>query len=251
MDRAVRLTVSYDGTGYSGWQSQGRRLETVQGVLQDHLTGLCGPGRLLGASRTDAGVHADGQVAVWRGPCPVPLERLAVVVNRRLPASIRVRDPGWVSVRWDPGREATAKQYSYRLWRGPSPCPPWWARYTYESGLAPDWRVLQEAAALFLGAHDFWAFRSEGSSAKTTERRVLASRWQAEAGGRIWRYQVVADGFLYHMVRIMVGSMLAAAATATVEPIRRALAGPGTTKMGPLAPAQGLMLDWIAYREEG
>lgn len=247
---AWRFVVSYDGTDYAGFQPQPQKA-TVGGVIAGVLEDLLGPGQLVGASRTDAGVHAAGQVVVWRGACPIPLEKVIQVVNRRLPDAIRFHSVKPVADTWDPTRYATAKQYSYRVWRAEEPSPPWWARYTLPVQGPMNWARLVEAAQLLEGCHDFWAFRSEGSSAVTTVRRVLSSRWLIEEGGRIWRYQVVATGFLYHMVRIMVGAQLAAAASGDLGPIIQALSVPRAGKIGPPVHAKGLMLDWVRYREEG
>ncbi len=242
------LIVRYDGTDYHGFQKQPRHT-TIQGVLDAALGSLLGRGHTLGASRTDAGVHADGQVVVWRGPCPVPLQRVAFVLNRRLPPAIQIVRAFRVPRGWDPRRRAAAKQYSYRVWRGAEPPPLACYRRVAVDADALSWARLTEAAALFLGEHDFRAFRTEGSSAETTVRTILASRWWPEDGGHIWRFTVIGTGFLYRMVRHMVGSMLEAGAPGgSVEAIRQGLAHPDR-KVGALAPAAGLTLDWIQFGE--
>lgn len=244
---AILLTVQYLGTRYHGFQRQADTLPTIQGELEATLSGLLGPGTLLGGGRTDTGVHAAGQRAVWQGPCPVPLERLAEVVNRRLPDDIRVADPQPVDDGFDPQRDAKAKAYCYRIWRPTTPPPLPLGLTVHPCSRPLSWRTLQAAARLMEGTHDFWAFRSEGSSARGTVRTVLASRWEMEHQGAVWAYRVVATGFLYHMVRIMVGGMLRCAEEDSTGPILGALNHPRGKKLGPVAPPCGLTLEWIAY----
>lgn len=242
------LIVRYDGTDYHGFQKQPRHT-TVQGVLDAVLGTLLGAGHTVGASRTDAGVHAAGQVVVWRGPCPVPLARVAAVLNRRLPPAIQIVQVFRAPQGWDPRRGAVAKQYTYRIWRGPEPPPLDCYRRVAVNADALSWARLVEAAAVFVGEHDFRAFRTEGSSAETTVRTILAARWLPEDSGRIWGFTVIGTGFLYRMVRHMVGSMLQAATPGgSLEAIRQGLAHPNT-KVGALAPAAGLTLDWIQFAE--
>lgn len=242
----LKMIVSYDGTDFSGFQRQpGQR--TVQGVLEESFQGLLGSGAIVGGSRTDSGVHARGQVVTWSGPVPVPLDRVAAVLNRRLPRDIRVGGAEWVADSFHPVRAARAKYYSYTVARGPEPLWPGLARYAYTVRQPLSWTHLNRAAQLLLGAHDFWAFRAEGSTAKTTERRILVSRWSMLEQGAVWRYDVGATGFLYHMVRIAVAAMLLAAETQNLDPVRRALENPREKKVGVLAPARGLTLEHIEY----
>lgn len=244
----LALVVRYDGTDYHGFQKQPAD-RTVQGELDRVLGQVLGPGHTVGASRTDAGVHAEGQVVVWRGRAAIPLGRVAVVLNRRLPPAIQVVRAGWVPEGWDPRRHTSDKQYSYRVWR--AAVPPSLDLYRmvhWEPGQLA-WTRLQEAAGLFVGTHDFRAFRTEGSSAETTVRTIWLSRWTMEQDGQVWRYQVMGSGFLYRMVRHMVGSMLEAALPGgTLEPIRAGLAHP-EVKAGALAPPTGLVLNSIRFRD--
>ncbi|POB11167.1 MAG: tRNA pseudouridine(38-40) synthase TruA [Sulfobacillus thermosulfidooxidans] len=242
----MKMIVSYDGTNFAGFQQQpGRR--TVQGVLQEVLQDLLGPGLVMGASRTDAGVHARGQVITWQGRVPIPLERLATVINRRLPSDVQVGQCEWVPNEFHPIRSAHAKYYSYTIARGSAPLWPGLTRYAYPVAQPLSWSHLNEAARLLLGHHDFWAFRSEGSSARTTIRHIFLSRWSMLDHGTIWRYDVGANGFLYHMVRILVAAMLYAAEVQDVGPLREALVHPRARKWGGLVPAQGLVLERIVY----
>lgn len=240
------LIVRYDGTDYHGFQKQAGQ-DTIQAAIERRCAEIFGPGRLLGASRTDAGVHAEGQVAVWQGPVPVPIDKVAVVLNRQLPRDIQVVRACWVPWGWDPRRKASYKQYSYRIWRGSEPPPLPLYRIVWWNAEELSWRRLNEASGLFLGTHDFWAFRTEGSSAETTVRTMVVSRWTIEHNGFVWRYQVMGTGFLYRMVRHVVGSMVEAAKTGrTLEVIQQGLADP-RGKVGALAPARGLTLDRIQF----
>ncbi|WP_243239394.1 tRNA pseudouridine synthase A [Sulfobacillus harzensis] len=243
------MIVRYDGTDYHGFQKQPDGCSTVQAVLDQTLAGVLGPGRSIGASRTDAGVHAAGQVVVWRGTVAMPLEKVPVVLNRRLPPDIQIRAAFWVPKGWDPRRAASWKQYSYRLWRAPTPPPLSLYRRALWRPDALSWTRLNQAAALFLGRHDFQAFRTEGSSAETTVRTLLVSRWVMEEAGLVWRYQVLGNGFLYRMVRHLVGAMLEAAEPGgDMDRIRHGLAFPAD-KVGALAPPRGLTLEDIQFRE--
>ncbi len=252
----LALRISYDGTDYHGFQWQ-REQDTVQSTLEHSLRSLLGPGTLTGGSRTDRGVHAEDQVVVWDGACPVPLTRLGKVLNHRLPLSIRVMAVGMVPDGWDPRRMATAKFYRYQIWRGPVPAN--WARFVMRMDEPLALPILVDTARWFEGRHDFSSFRSTGSSARTTIRQVFTSRWDVSQGGRALIYRVGANGFLYHMVRLMVGAMLEAARTGQTGNIAHALTNPGpTTRMNKLAPPHGLVLErieidgkWFRSIEEG
>ena len=244
---ALAMTVAYDGSAFSGFQYQPRGA-TVQGTLEEALwavTGVCA--RVQGASRTDAGVHAQGQVAVWRTEAvPVPLDRLAAVLNRRLPPTIRVRDVRTVPASFDP-RRSRAKVYSYRVVAEP-PVDPFWVGRVAVAPTALALGPLNAWAALYVGRHDFGGFRHQGSSAGTTVRQVFASHWVAASPGSPgWVYWVTGDGFLYHMVRLMVGAMWAAASAGCADPIARALEHPEHVGAFQAAPARGLCLEQVWF----
>ncbi|MHB1954904.1 MAG: tRNA pseudouridine(38-40) synthase TruA [Sulfobacillus sp.] len=242
----IMLRISYDGTDYHGFQSQAHGV-TIQSTLESAMSALLGPGRLVGASRTDSGVHAEDQIVAWDGPCPLPLARLGDVLNRRLPVSIRVMAVGLVPDGWDPRRAASAKFYRYQIWRGPVPGS--FARMVHRVDYPLSWSLLQQTAAWFEGVHDFRSFRSSGSSARTTTRNVYTSRWEMAQAGSLWIYRVGANGFLYHMVRLMVGAMLEAAKKGRTDRIRAALENPGAfTQITTIAPAGGLVLERIEWQ---
>jgi tRNA pseudouridine38-40 synthase len=240
---AVAMTVAYDGGGFQGFQWQ-PGVPTVQGALEAALALVSGgPVRILGASRTDAGVHAMGQVVVWPvDPCPIPLERVAAVVNRRLPPTVRVRQVYVVPASFDP-RRSRAKTYSYRVVREPV-VDPFWVRRVAVTAAPLSLTRLNALAALFLGRHDFAGFRHQGSSARTTIRQIFSAYWEVRSSQ--WVFWVTGDGFLYHMVRLMVGAMLDAAERGSDARIREALAAGGPARFS-AAPASGLSLEQVWF----
>ncbi|MCL8206543.1 MAG: tRNA pseudouridine(38-40) synthase TruA [Actinomycetia bacterium] len=242
---ALALRLAYDGTAYFGFQRQKDR-PTIQGTLEKvlaRLTGIVAP--VVGAGRTDAGVHARGQVAVWRTDAwSIPVDRVPAVLNRRLPPDIRVLAAWTVPATFDPRRSARSKTYSYTLKLG-GPPDPWADRRAWVVDEAPDPLLLERAARLFVGRHDFRAFRGEGSSARSTARTVLAARWEIRPP--YWVFWITGDGFLYHMVRLMVGAMVDGARRGTLEAIERGLDAPHAGKVGRLAPAHGLCLERVEF----
>lgn len=243
----LAMVLMYDGTAFHGFERQGTAgPRTVQGVLEERLGRLLGPGHIRGASRTDAGVHAHGQVVYWTGLCRIPLERLPAVLNRALPTDVVVaRVAALADPAWDPRRHAVAKAYSYRIWCGSEPCPPDVARYCYAPGRALDLAAMRRAAQWVEGRHDFRAFRREGSSARTTVRTVYRAAFGPEADHRVWRLELVANGFLYQMARMIAGGLLLVGEGHPPELFRRHLEQPTAGKVGRVAPSAGLCLERV------
>jgi tRNA pseudouridine38-40 synthase len=242
---AYRLLLAYDGTAFHGFQRQPRQV-TVQGELEGalfRLTGRRAP--VVGASRTDAGVHATGQVAVWApADCRIPPDRLRLALNEALNPRIVVRDCTVVADDFDPRRAARAKTYAYRIWTG-GPPPPEQASFVWWLGAPLSLPALDRLARQFVGVHDFRAFRGEGSSARTTTRRIYAAGWTHAQG--MWTFRVTGNGFLYHMVRMMVGAMVAEVAEGHADLVASGLGHPEGPKVAPPAPAQGLCLERVDY----
>lgn len=242
---SLLFTLSYDGQDFHGWQIQPGK-STIQGALERALADATGiSARTVAASRTDRGVHARGQRVAWHTEdCRVPVARLPAVINRRLPRAIRILDAVEAAPAFDPRRAARAKTYSYTICseRGRSPDPFADGRVWMVAGPL-SLALLNDASRLFLGSHDFRAFRGEGSSARTTVRTIYAAHWLSL--GPYWRFMVTGDGFLYHMVRFLVGSMIEAAHTDSLEAIRAALQDPCGSKAGVPAPARGLCLERV------
>jgi len=267
-----KLTVAYDGTGFSGWQVQPGE-KTVQGELQAALGRVTGESPLpQGSGRTDAGVHALGQVASFELAAAIPADNLQRALNRTLPAAIRVVEAKRVRSGFHARHSAVAKSYEYRVCQDPI-CPPFLARYVHACTWPMNLEALQESARQFLGEHDFLSFAAtdpdlttrgggggeqvDGVDAslpgKGTARRIFSSVWnrmESEAG-RLLIYRVRGNGFLHHMVRNMVGTMLdvGRGRTASSE-IPAILAARAREAAGPTAPAQGLFLRFVEYPNE-
>jgi tRNA pseudouridine38-40 synthase len=201
----VRLKLEYDGTNYSGWQMQSGQ-DSIQARLEEALARICGaPVRVRGAGRTDAGVHARGQVAAARLPREFDPAELARALNAILPTDIVVLEASAADEAFDPRRDARLRIYEYRVLNQP-------LRSAFERNSA--WLVrepldigaMNAAAGAFAGEHDFAAFRSLGSAEKTTMRRVEVSRWRRDDERLV--YRVEANAFLRHMVRTMVAAMV-------------------------------------------
>lgn len=241
-----KLTVSYDGTGFSGWQVQpGRR--TVQGTLERALERLEGsPVKAEGSGRTDAGVHAQGQVVSCALRNPIPARGLLKALNRLLPMAIRVTDVIRVDPAFHARHSAIAKTYEYRIHRG-AVCSPFEARYVYWHPYPLDEAALAAAAPAFCGTRDFCSFASRTRGGpRTTVRTVHTS--VVRRSGSLLTYRVRGSGFLYRMVRNLVGTLLEVGrgqlAPGDLEGI---LAARDRRKAGPTAPARGLFLLNVEY----
>lgn len=241
--RTFRLTVAYDGTDFRGWQRQpGER--TVQGVLEEALAALLGaPVAVRGAGRTDAGVHARGQVASFAAATTLPAAALPRALAPRLPRDLRVVAAAEAAPDFDARRSATARRYSYRLLRREDPLL---ERFAWRPRAWPEAAALRAATRPLEGRHDCSSFRSTGSSDTRPECDVSRAAWGEWEGGLL--LDVAADHFLYHMVRTIVGTALAAAAAADPAGAMRAvLEARDRAVAGPTAPAHGLCLEEVSY----
>ena len=204
----VKITVSYDGTSYVGWQSQKNGV-SVQDVLESALERVVKKKtRITGSGRTDAGVHAAGQVAHFRTDSSVPPERFSFALNALLPADVRVLKSERVEDGFNARYSAKRKTYRYSLYISPVSLP-LKERYAVRCDTAPDVERMRAAARLFEGEHDFAKFSSTGSSVKTSVRTIYSIGIIKE--GDDIKIDVCGNGFLYNMVRIIVGSLLACA----------------------------------------
>jgi tRNA pseudouridine38-40 synthase len=242
----ARLTIEYDGSEFAGWATQpGQR--TVQEVLERALAEHAGePVALTVGGRTDAGVHARGQVASHAG-APLPRER----INRALPPDVRVLASEPAADGFDARRDAIARAYRYRVLPGRVERP-------LERRRALHWRypldpaVLHECAALLPGRHDFTAFTPTDGYHRRFERDVTRAEWAEEPGG-VLAFWIEADSFMRHMVRTLVGTMLGLAAgrTETITPFELLLEGRHRREAGDTAHAHGLYLERIGYPAAG
>jgi tRNA pseudouridine38-40 synthase len=243
--RRVGLVVQYDGTAYAGFQIQ-PAVATVQGELERALGNLLGEEvRVAGASRTDAGVHAQGQVVTFTTENPLPLERLPRALNDRLPGDIACSQAFVVPAEFHPRYSATGKLYSYRLLNRALPSP-FIGRYAWQVPGRLDLAAMREASEAVLGEHDFAAFCAAGSSVRSTVREVRRLDWQAE--GESWEARIEGDGFLYRMIRIIIGTVVEvglgrrpAAAMGAI------LASRERRQAGATAPSRGLHLLKVYY----
>ena len=249
--RRIRITVSYDGTEYHGWQVQ-PGVATIQRALEDVLSEIEGDVvHVDGSGRTDAGVHALAQVAAFRLTNPIPLPNLKKAMNRLLPRDIRVLETAEVEDSFHPRYDAVAKTYEYRILRAEI-CPPFDRRYVYHYPYPLEEVRMIEAARLLEGEHDFTAFAAADpvdNLGRSKVRRIFSScltREDREDARLI--YRVRGSGFLKHMVRNIVGVLLEAGKGNLAPGGIEARLKPGCTiPAGPSAPARGLFLVSVEY----
>jgi tRNA pseudouridine38-40 synthase len=250
-----RLVLEYDGTDFEGWQVQrlsearaGRRApRTVQGVLEEALTSVTGqPVVVHGAGRTDAGVHAEGQVASVSVETHLGPGELRRALDAVLPRDVAVLEIEPAREGFHARRDARAKRYVYRIWNGPVRSPLRDRRSAYVRG-ALDVEGMREAARHLLGRHDFASFRASGSSGRTSVRTIRRLELRGEAGGEI-TIEVEGDGFLRHMIRNLVGTLLEIGrGRRAPASIPQLLDARDRKRAGPTAPARGLTLASVAY----
>ena len=268
MPRTLKLTLCYDGTAYAGWQRQANAV-SVQEVLEEELAAILGVRRpIVGAGRTDSGVHAAGQVASVVIDHAIACADLIRALNARLPGDIRVRHVEDTFDGFDARHDAVTKTYRYAIWNGVAPSP--FLRHVVWHVMQPlDVSAMATAANALLGRHDFSAFQATGGDAKTTTRRLLQSELR-EVGlsddesigipalatdppgfeARLLRYEVKGTGFLRHMVRAIVGTLIDIGRGRTrPDEMTAILASRDRSRAGMTAPAQGLMLWSVEYGE--
>jgi tRNA pseudouridine38-40 synthase len=241
----LKLTVEYDGTSYSGWQLQPRH-DSIQGRIEAALERIFAePVRVFGSGRTDAGVHARGQVASISIPRPFDSDELQRALNSILPADIVVRDIAPAPDDFDSRRAARSRVYEYRVLNRKI-ASAFEYRYSWLVRDQLDLAQMNCAARIFVGEHDFAAFRSLGSEVKTTVRRVASSEWTRN--DELLLYRVEANSFLRHMVRAMVAAMVdVGRGKLTAEKIATILAGRDRQAAPANAPPGGLYLVEVRY----
>jgi tRNA pseudouridine38-40 synthase len=244
-ERTLRLVIEYDGTDFAGWQRQvGQR--TVQACLEEALAALTGQQlRITGAGRTDAGVHAEGQVASVRVETRIPEGGLLRGLNANLPPDIAVREVSEVPGTFDARRAARGKTYRYQIWNHVVRSP-LRGRTSWHYRARLDTDAMRAAAAAFVGQHDFRAFRASDCERKTTVRLVRTCEvWRQ---GALISCEVEGTAFLKNMVRIMVGTLVAAGrGEIDAEGVSKLLVDGERADAGVTAPAHGLTLVRVAY----
>jgi tRNA pseudouridine38-40 synthase len=239
--RNIRLLLEYDGAAYHGWQRQKNAL-TIQEVVEKALAKLIGePVKLLGSGRTDAGVHAWGQVANFQTSSHIPLKAFHAGLNSLLPRDIAVLDAAESPADFHARKSARAKTYEYRILNRKESSP-LNRRYAWLVRQTLNLEAMVQAAAMLLGEHDFSAFRASGGSPGHAVRQVLAAAWHPEAAGR-FRFSITANGFLRGMVRSLVGTMVEIGqGKRPPEDLAGLLKSGDRSGAGPTAPAHGLFL---------
>ena len=255
--RTFKLTLAYDGTAYVGWQRQASGA-SIQGRLEAALGEIAGAAvAVVGAGRTDAGVHALGQVAGVRLDVRLDPPALARAVNARLPADVRVVDAAAAGDAFHARFDAVAKSYRYRLLHGPV-MSPFLRRYAWHVRGPLDAGAMTQAGGMLVGEHDFAGFQAAGSGVRTTVRtlfdlsvrRVPPGAWaDADAGGAdATVIEVRGSGFLRHMVRTIVGTLVEVGrGRRGPADLERVLRTADRRAAGPTAPAGGLFLTGVGY----
>ena len=244
----IKLTIAYDGTAYGGYQSQTNTV-AVQDVLEKAIEDLFGRKiRTMGASRTDTGVHAEGNVACFDVDTRIAPGKIAFALNARLPEDIRVLESREVPADFHPRFQRTVKTYEYRIINRTFP-DPLTRHFEFHYYYALDEKKMNEAAQYILGEHDFASFAASGFSSKTTVRNIYTAEVVRE-GDRI-TFRITGNGFLYNMVRILAGTLIEiGAGKYPPEKMQEILNARDRAAAGPTAVARGLVLKKIEYPDE-
>lgn len=246
-ERNIRLVVEYDGTCYHGFQTQDDpSLPTIQGELERAIGTVCREEvRVIASGRTDAGAHAIGQVVNFPTCSTVPTERFPAALNSVLPLDIRTKEADLVPPDFHARFDALAKTYNYIVDNRPLRSV-FWRNYAYHVPMPLELGQMQQAASLLVGNQDFASFQTSGSSAKTSVRTIYHLRIEEERG--FITFSIRANGFLYNMVRNIVGTLLEVGkGRVPVREMPEILAAKDRRWAGPTAPARGLYLMNVEY----
>ena len=242
----ILLVVSYDGTNYCGWQIQINGI-TIEEVLNEALKDLLGEDiAVIGASRTDSGVHALGNVAVFDTQTRIPAEKISFALNQRLPDDIRIQKSEEVDKDWHPRYCDSTKTYEYKILnrKFPNPLQRYYTHFVY---MPLDVEKMKEAASYIVGEHDFASFCSAGSQVLTTVRTVYELKVEKQED--IISIRISGNGFLYNMVRIIVGTLIKVGlGVYPPEHVKEIIDSKDRYAAGPKAPACGLTLIGIDYK---
>jgi len=246
--RNIKLTISYDGTGFSGWQTQ-PGFRTVQETLESAIATLTGEAkvRLNSSSRTDTGVHAVGQVANFFSVTQLPCETLVRAINAHLPDDVAVRAAAEVPEVFDANHDAIRKLYRYVIHDGAVPSP-FLRKYCCQSRHVLDVDAMSRASRPLLGRHDFHSFETNWPN-RMSSVRTITHLTLSRSGAWIW-LDVEADGFLYNMVRAIAGTLMNVGRGYWPESqVQEILEAADRVQAGPTAPAKGLFLMRVRYEE--
>lgn len=243
--RNLRLDICYDGTRYRGWQRLPGADNTIQGKIEQTLSRILGETvEISGSGRTDAGAHAKMQVANFHCESKLPCEEILAQLRRYLPEDIGIYSCKEVAPRFHARLNCKTKTYRYRIWNSQEPCV-FDRRFVYLMAEKLDHQAMEQAAAYFLGEHDFSAFCANKKMKKSTVRRIDDIRLRREGEELI--LTVTGNGFLYNMVRILVGTLLEVGLGQRTPDSIPQLFGAKREKAGHLVPAQGLCLMEVTY----
>lgn len=246
--KRIRLTVAYDGTNYCGWQIQPNGI-TIQEVLENCLEDLTGKKtEIMGASRTDAGVHALGNIAVFDTDMRMPGEKFSFALNQRLPEDIRIQKSEEVPPDFHPRYRESEKTYVYRILNRQFPIPTQrlYAHFTY---IPLDTDRMREGGSYLIGEHDFKSFCGAGAQVKTTVRTIKEVSVSKKED--LITIKIRGNGFLYNMVRIIAGSLMEiGGGMYPPEHMKEMLEARDRQAAGPTAPAKGLTLAEIRYPDQ-
>ncbi|MBO5032213.1 MAG: tRNA pseudouridine(38-40) synthase TruA [Lachnospiraceae bacterium] len=245
--RNFKIIVQYEGSRYQGWQRQDSTGNTIQGKLEAILAKMTGLDfvQVDGSGRTDSGVHALGQTANFKIDTDWPKEQVMDYINQYLPEDIGVISISEMPERFHSRLNAKGKTYRYRIWNSSLPCV-FERRYVYEMPEQLDVDAMRAAAAYFVGKHDFKAFTSNKKSKKSTVRTIDAI--DIERNGSELTLTYSGEGFLYHMVRILTGTLIEVGkGERSPESVQKLLESGTREQSGALAPAKGLCLVEVRY----
>jgi tRNA pseudouridine38-40 synthase len=243
--RNIRLTLEYQGTQYHGWQRQ-KNSPSIQEHLEEAIKKVTGKkSTAFGAGRTDAGVHARGQVANFKTTSTLSLEALLHAINAHLPADIAAKKAEEAPLDFDARKSARGKVYSYHIYDGPTR-PALFQDFAYYSKHKLSERKMRQAGRFLLGQHDFRAFRTSGSSSRTSVRQIRQINIKRRGESII--ITIEGSGFLYNMVRAMVGTLMEVG-RGKIAPVKvkEILESKNRSLAGPTAPPPGLFLDKVLY----
>lgn len=243
--RNIKLTIEYDGTSYGGWQKQ-KNNRTIQQCIEEAIKLLTGEEvELMGSSRTDAGVHAKGMIANFITNSQIPADKFREAINTKLPDDIGIIKSEEVDKNFHSRYDSKGKTYCYTLVnRYEKVCLG--RSYVYQVRDELNYNLMKDAAKYFLGKHDFKAFKTNGSSVKTSVRTI--SRLELELKGDVIKIFISADGFLYNMVRIIVGTLIEVGkGKIKPEDIENIIKNGDRSKAGPCVPPNGLVLEKVFY----
>lgn len=243
--RNIKLTIEYDGTNYSGWQKQKNGI-TIQQKLEEAIEQITKTKtEIIGSSRTDAGVHARGYVANFRTESSIPIVGIKDAINSKLPEDIVVLNSEEADINFHARYSCIGKEYSYTIFNRPQ-ASAIERNFVYHYKKQLDYEAMQLACTYFIGKHDFSAFKSTGSSVKTTVRNIKKAYFQRNQEKLI--FYTEGDGFLYNMVRIMVGTLIDVGIH-KIKPyeVLDIIKSKDRSKAGRTVPASGLCLEIVYY----